>query len=152
MVEAGEGLIRRNRWCDISTMGKWSFEHPSCSKRRAWAVDKSGLVYAFAEISSNRRAIVKVGVTMREDWRERISELELFFDYESKGTMQMWGVKVPDRYQVEAHVHRLLTLYRVPGLYDYQREMYVAPIEAVLSAIGEAAGETPGLLWEQVRT
>jgi hypothetical protein len=141
--------MRRNRWCDTPSLGRWHFEHPDCPGQKYWVLDRSGSIYALAELGPSRRAIVKVGKTIRPPM-QRINEITSWSHWGSNnGPIQLWGAHTSDRHEAERQIHQRLAPHRVAGLFGYQRETYVVAMDIVLSAMREVADEEPRLLWDR---
>ncbi len=143
----GKGLFRRSRWCDTLKYGKWHFEHPGCIGTQPGYLTDAGWVYAMALIGKTRRSIVKVGQSGRPNVMDRVLDVWLELH-----PTQVWCANANNRYQAELQVHAALTPHRVVGLYGYEREYYVAPLDEVLAEMHKATGVEPAMVWTSIDT
>jgi hypothetical protein len=145
MVSPGKGMLRRSRWCDTTRDGKWYFEHPGCPGTQPGYLTVEGWVYAMALIGETRRSIVKVGQSGRPNVMDRVLSMGI-----DGHPTQVWCSNAKNRYQAELQVHAALTPHRVVGLFGYNREYYIAPLDEVLVAIHKATGVEPTMVWVSI--
>lgn len=143
LIGPGEGMFRRNRWCDTTKLGKWHFEHPGCPGQPYWKLHKDGWIYVCTGCGP-KHDLIKVGET-GVDPSDRVTELfesnrtaifgkDIFYAGAPFAAIQVWGAYTDDRRRDEKRVHEKLSAYLVP---ERAKEIFAAPLPTVLEALAE---------------
>ena len=143
LLGPGEGLFRRNRWCDVSSKGRWYFEHPGCPGKPRWHTEKDGWVYVCTGCGP-KADFIKVGSTWNGP-SDRVTDLyrdnqthtfgaAIFYDGVPLAAIQVWAAYTDDRWRDETRTQEKLRPYLVPEFGD---EIFAAPLPTVLDALAE---------------